>query len=400
MKKIIIIISIINFACTDYIFGQSKNIQNAYNSYNRTDRDGVRLKMKEAKDFIDLAYNHESTSNDPKMWNYRAKIYLEIMQNFPELDPDAIFKATESHIRCLDKDKKGRVVVRRWTREEEVINGLLQCGDKLFNTAVQDYNNKDYDKALKKYKEMFRVLPLDKDNLLKIEEELIYRYMSYAARDLGDTNLQKEYLQKCIDLSSLDPSVYTSMSAIYVSDKDYEIALDYIRLGLLACGSDDMTLIGYEIDILREIGSSNSEIIDKLTKAIELDDLNEVLYIIRAELYADEKLYDQSEEDLNYVIREIDPNSELAINRFTSLYNVQIMDLETLLKEGGLNRSRKSNVKNQLDILYNKSLPYLILYNEINPDNKAGLNNLATIYYKLDMVKESQAIRKQLNSLK
>ena len=400
MKKIIIIISIINFACTDYIFGQSKNIQNAYNSYNRTDRDGVRLKMKEAKDFIDLAYNHESTSNDPKMWNYRAKIYLEIMQNFPELDPDAIFKATESHIRCLDKDKKGRVVVRRWTREEEVINGLLQCGDKLFNTAVQDYNNKDYDKALKKYKEMFRVLPLDKDNLLKIEEELIYRYMSYAARDLGATNLQKEYLQKCIDLSSLDPSVYTSMSAIYVSDKDYEIALDYIRLGLLACGSDDMTLIGYEIDILREIGSSNSEIIDKLTKAIELDDLNEVLYIIRAELYADEKLYDQSEEDLNYVIREIDPNSELAINRFTSLYNVQIMDLETLLKEGGLNRSRKSNVKNKLDILYTKSLPYLILNNEINPDNKAGLNNLATIYYKLDMVKESQAIRKQLNSLK
>ena len=54
MKKIIIIISIINFACTDYIFAQSKNIQNAYNSYIRTDRDGVRLKMKEAKDFIDL----------------------------------------------------------------------------------------------------------------------------------------------------------------------------------------------------------------------------------------------------------------------------------------------------------------------------------------------------------
>ena len=400
MKKIIIIISIINFACTDYIFGQSKNIQNAYNSYNRTDRDGVRLKMKEAKDFIDLAYNHESTSNDPKMWNYRAKIYLEIMQNFPELDPDAIFKATESHIRCLDKDKKGRVVVRRWTREEEVVNGLLQCGDKLFNTAVQDYNNKEYDKALKKYKEMFRVLPLDKDNLLKIEEELIYRYMSYAARDLDNINLQKEYLQKCIDLNSLDPSVYTSMSAIYVGDKDYQKALDYIRLGLSACGSDDMTLIGYEIDVLRESGSSNSEIIEKLTKAIELDDLNEVLYIIRAELYADEKLYDQSEEDLNYVIREIDPNSELAINRFTSLYNVQIMDLESLLKEGGLNRSRKSNVKNQLDVLYNKSLPYLILYNEINPDNKAGLNNLATIYYKLDMVKESQAIRNQLNSLK
>ena len=35
-------------------------------------------KLEEAKNFIDQAYNTESTSNDPKMWNYRAPIYLAI----------------------------------------------------------------------------------------------------------------------------------------------------------------------------------------------------------------------------------------------------------------------------------------------------------------------------------
>ncbi len=80
---------------------QNKNVQNAYNSF-RQEKDGNKHKMAEAKYFIDLAYGNESTSNDPKMWNYRAKIYLEIMLNHIELDSEAPFKATESYIRCLD----------------------------------------------------------------------------------------------------------------------------------------------------------------------------------------------------------------------------------------------------------------------------------------------------------
>ena len=77
-------------------FSQSKNIQNAYNSY-RQETDGVKTKLAEAKDFIDLAYNHESTSTDPKMWNYRSKIYLEIMLKDPALDKNAVFEATEAY---------------------------------------------------------------------------------------------------------------------------------------------------------------------------------------------------------------------------------------------------------------------------------------------------------------
>ena len=72
-------------------------------------------KLDEAKKYIDEAYATESTANDPKMWNYRAPIYLEIALKKAELDKDAILKATEAHLKCLQTDHKGRIIVRKWT---------------------------------------------------------------------------------------------------------------------------------------------------------------------------------------------------------------------------------------------------------------------------------------------
>ena len=120
-----------------------------YNS--EKDKSTQALKIKEAKDFIDAAFYNESTSNEPKMWNYRAPIYLQIAIKESELDKDAILKATEAHIKCLQRDKKGRVIVRKWTTEEDVLEGLIQCGYKLFNEAIEKYNAKDYEGALQYY---------------------------------------------------------------------------------------------------------------------------------------------------------------------------------------------------------------------------------------------------------
>ena len=58
---------------------------------------------------------------------------MQIALKEPEIDKDAILKATEAYIKCLQRDKKGRVVVRKWTAEEDVLSALVQCGYKLFN---------------------------------------------------------------------------------------------------------------------------------------------------------------------------------------------------------------------------------------------------------------------------
>ena len=138
-KKIILIILCTVF--TSVIMAQKHNIVNA----------SIALKNEnysDAKKYIDEAYSNESTSNSAKMWNYRAPIYLQIAIKDSELDKDAILKATEAHIKCLQEDKKGRVIVRKWTNKEDIISGVVNCAYKLFNLAIEEFNAANYERAI------------------------------------------------------------------------------------------------------------------------------------------------------------------------------------------------------------------------------------------------------------
>ena len=310
-KKIILSLLISSF--TLVAFSQSKNVQNAFNSFRQEN-------FAEAKYFIDLAANNESTANDAKMWNYRAKIYLEIMQKYPDIDENAVFEATESHIRCLDRDKKGRISVRKWTREEDVLSGLIACGYNLFNSGVEDYNAKEYKNALRKYDEIFRIIPLDKENLLdrgNINENSIYKNQYLAALQLEDIDAQLDYLGKSIENNTEDPTIYYYISNIYSEKGDLNLALEYILKGREKF-SNELILINTEIDLSMKMGKSTQEIVSKLSDAIDLDNSNEVLYIIRSQMYS--KLNDNvlAENDLISALS-INPESSSANNNLASL---------------------------------------------------------------------------------
>ena len=397
MKKIILILLVSIISTIG--FSQSKNVQNAFNSFRQE-------KFAEAKHFIDLAYNNESTSNEPKMWNYRAKIYLEIMQKHTDIDANAVFSATEAHIRCLDRDKKGRIEVRKWTKEESILNGLVQCGYNLFNTAVEDYNSKDYHLSIKKNNEIFRIIPLDKDGILergKIVPSSIYKNMFLAALQLDDVESQVEYLQKSIDNNTDDPIVYYYMSNIYSEKEELDKALEYIQQGKEKFSSE-ITLINAEIDLFLKMGKSPEEIIIKLSDAIDLENTNEVLYIIRSQMYTQISDFVNAEIDLLEAL-EINSESSSANNNLASLY---LSKTEPLVKERNDLSYRATKKINSLDKeiedLQRKSLPYLKKYLQIKETegefDKAALNTLASIYYNLGMEKESTDTRNKLNSLK
>ena len=396
-KKIILSLLISSF--TLVAFSQSKNVQNAFNSFRQEN-------FAEAKYFIDLAANNESTANDAKMWNYRAKIYLEIMQKYPDIDENAVFEATESHIRCLDRDKKGRISVRKWTREEDVLSGLIACGYNLFNSGVEDYNAKEYKNALRKYDEIFRIIPLDKDNLLErgnINENSIYKNQYLAALQLEDIDAQLDYLGKSIENNTEDPTIYYFISNIYSEKGNLNLALEYILMGREKF-SNEIILINTEIDLSMKMGKSTQEIVSKLSDAIDLDNSNEVLYIIRSQMYS--KLNDNvlAEKDLISALS-INPESSSANNNLASLY---LSMTEPLVKERnnlGYRETKKiDNLDSKIEELQKKSLPFLVKYISlkeiVGEFDKAALNTLASIYYNIGMEKESTETRSKLNSIK
>ena len=161
---------------TNIISAQKHNIVNAYSTLEAAKKSKVDeeiiTQLSKAKDYIDEAYNTESTSNEPKMWNYRAKIYLKIaFTKNQSLDSNAIYKATESHLKCLQiKDpnkKKPKIIVSKWTAKEDVLLGLIQCGNKLFNKATVEYNSGNLESSLKLYSAIFDIIPFDEEDLLK-----------------------------------------------------------------------------------------------------------------------------------------------------------------------------------------------------------------------------------------
>ena len=401
MKKAIFTALLV--AITSIALAQSHNITSAaillqqYNS--EKDISVQALKIKEAKDFIDQAFVNESTSNDPKMWNYRAPIYLQIALKEPSLDEDAILKATEAHIKSLQKDEKGRVIVRKWTTEEDILAGLIQCGYKLFNVAIDKYNAKDYTGALKYYNAIFDIIPLDAEDQLKrgnITKETILYNSFFASSKMKDNATSKKLLQQLIDINFNEPAIYIHMSNVFLEDKNTDKALEYLKLGR-DMFEGDQSLINTEINLYIQLGRT-SELIEKLGEAIALDSENDLLYFNRGTIY---------DQEGDFVNAEKDYKASLAINpdAFGTNYN-----LGALYFNAGVAINNKANdtsnnkqfekLKKESESSFAKALPFLEAAYELNGEDKNTLLSLKQLYYLNGDYKKSEEMKKQIEELK
>jgi len=401
MKKAIF--TILLAAISSIAFAQKQNITSAaillkqYSS--EKDTSVQTLKIKEAKEFIDQAFANESTSNEPKMWNYRAPIYLQIALKKPSLDEDAILKATEAHIKSLQKDEKGRVIVRKWTTEEDILAGLIQCGYKLFNVAIDKYNAKDYTVALKYYNAIFDIISLDAEDQLKrgnITKETILYNSFFASSKMKDNATSKKLLQQLIDINFNEPAIYIHMSNVYLEDKNTDKALEYLKLGRNMF-EGDQSLINTEINLYIQLGRT-SELIEKLGEAIALDSENDLLYFNRGTIY---------DQEGDFVNAEKDYKASLAINpdAFGTNYN-----LGALYFNAGVAINNKANdtssnkifekLKKEAEASFAKALPFLETAYELNGEDKNTLLSLKQLYYLSGDYKKSEEMKKQIEELK
>ena len=392
MKKILFLCSIlITLHCT----AQKHNIVNASISLknaNKAKETEVVEHLKEAKDYIDEAFNTESTSNSPKMWNYRAPIYLQIALKAPEIDKDAIFKATEAYIKCLQKDKKERIIVRKWTSEEDILSELITCGYKLFEIGVKKYEAQEYASSLKHYEAIFDIMPLDSEDQLKrgnITKETVLYNSFFSSRNMKNNEKSKEILKKLIEINFNEPAIFSHLSKIYLDEGNNEKALYYIEEGR-ELFEDDQSLINEEINLYIALEKTD-ELITKLGDAIKNDPENEIFLIIRGTLYYQIKNYKLSEADFKKVI-EIDPNNLDANYTLGNIFVVYANKIE--------DKSNKTNDNNKYEKLrkeskntFKKSLTYLEKAYEIDSENKKIVNLLKQIYYKVGDYKKSEEMK-------
>ena len=377
---------------------QKHNVTSAAITFKQFKGDNTE-KLEEAKNFIDQAYNTESTSNDPKMWNYRAPIYLEIAQKHSELDKDAALKATEAYLKCLQTDHKGRVVVRKWTAKEDLLSGLVQCAYKLFNQAIEEYNARDYKRAIKLYNAIFDIIPHDEQDQLKrgnITKETILYNSFFASNKMKDNKKSKELLQQLIDINFNEPAIYLHMSNIYVAEDNMDKALEYLSLGR-DMFEEDQNLINTEINLYIQLNRT-AELIGKLGEAIELDPENDLLYFNRGTIYDQEGNISMAEKDYLLAI-ELNPSSFGANYNLGALYfnyGVKLKD------EAGntSNNTKYTALKKQADNNFAKALPYMEEAFNLNKEDKNTIISLKQLYALKGDYDKSNEMKKLLAELK
>lgn len=387
-----ILLTLATIAVSIVTFAQKHNIVNA----------SIALRNEnfvDAKKYIDEAYNNESTSNEAKMWNYRSKIYLEIAKQHKQLDSEAIFKATVAYLKCMQKDKKGRVIVRKWTAEEDVLSGLVNCGYLLFNAAIDSYNNEDYKTSLKFYSAIFDLIPYDSEDQLKrgnITKETILFNSFFSSNKMKDNAKSKELLQELININFNEPAIYIHMSNIYIDEGNSDKALEYLALGR-EMFEMDQGLVNTEINLYIQLGRT-SELIGKLGEALELDPENDILLFNRG------TIYDQQGDFTN---AEADYKASLVINpdAFGTNYNLGALYFNTAIEQNNKanatsNNSTHKKLKSKADALFAKALPYLENAYSIDSKDKNTLLSLKQLYYMNGDYAKSSEMKKTIEGLK
>jgi tetratricopeptide (TPR) repeat protein len=398
MKNILLILSLI---ISTVAVAQKHNIVNAsiaLRNANKAKGDEVGVLLSEAKEYIDEAFNSESTSNDPKMWNYRAPIYLQIALKKPELDKLAIIKATDAHIKCLQKGKKDKIIVKKWTSKEDILAGLVQCGYKLFNLAIDYYNKGDYKASLELYDKIFEIVPFDDEDQLKrgnITKETILYNSFFSSNKLKDDAKSKVLLQNLIDINFNEPAIYIHMSDIFKREDNIKKAIEYLSLGR-DMFEDDQSIINTEINLYIELGRT-SELLKKLGEAIEIDTENSLLFFNRGTIYDQEGQLENAEKDYIKAI-ELDPSSFGSNYNLGALFFNKAVELNNSANSTSDNKKYKL-LKDQSDVYFNKALPFLESSYSINPKDKNTLLSLKQLYYMKANYKKSDEIKKLLSEL-
>lgn len=361
-------------------FGQNKNVRKAEGAL----EDG---ELAEAKEWIDPAINDEKTKDDGKTWFIYGQVYQAIAEDSTNSvqAEDPYQTALDAYAKAKELEKEGSVY---YTFADQQIQSVWAQN---INKGAELYSAQDYENAIKLFDVAKMAVP---------EDTTAYIYAGISAQQAGDLMGAAEnyrYLIDKLDYESED--FYNSLIYIYLVDqKDTETALEYLRKAQDAF-PENSDFLKREINIL--INDENFEEAErKLTKAIDKEADNPILFYNRAYLYEQMERDEEAIENYKKAI-ELDPtyfdaNFNLAAFYFNEAADILKEANEMDLKEY---QERGKEIEENAKVYFEKALPYLEKSKELQPDNEKVLGTLQTVYTRLGMEDKAEEIQSEMSGM-
>jgi tetratricopeptide (TPR) repeat protein len=279
-------------------------------------------------------------------------------------------------------------------KEKDDIVGAFSKLKVAFETeAVFAYNEKDHNRA---YENFMQVLELDKLSIFEGVKDTIIMYN--AGRAAFETENFKEASRLFNEVKNLgfdDPFLYIFIKSADFGAGDTLSGVEALREGYKRYPDNQTILI--ELINYYLIAQKTKEALDALAIA-RRDDPKNISYIF-AEGTLRDKMGDFEEAKENYLLcLEIDPKFyNAAFNLGVLHYNKAVKMYEEMINITDNQEYEKQ--KTFADEMFKESIPYMEMAHQIDPNDKASLETLKTLYYRLQMLDKYEEVSAALKKL-
>jgi tetratricopeptide (TPR) repeat protein len=406
MKKVTLIVALVSLGFA--AGAQSLNVSSAYEAQNR----GY---LKKAKGYIDQAAEHEQTKAEAQTWYYRTMIYtkigIDINQNkksakeLKEIAPDWYRTAYKSALNWKQFDTKGEYTNNITPFFNYIANAYLDQAYPAFN------DERNYTKVMGICDTAIQIFNMAGD---KKSAQAAYYLAGISALNLKDNANVKKYFNTLVSQKTDRNQVYETLFNIYRTEKDTVRAMKTARSfgknfpdkyeadmlmaqGYLMTGNMDKSKESI-MAAMNKVGD------DKVKKATLLCQVAAIYELTNAFKEAEEKYQESLQIDpdqfgANFSMGKMFYNR--AVDKLDAANNVDPND-ETGLYDK-LNAESKELFGQSVQY-FNKAIAYIDALPEAQKaTNKANLfnclNALKTVYLRLEMNTEFQAVNARLTAL-
>lgn len=302
------------------------------------------------------------------------------------IHPDPLPEALTAYREALKLDEKGKL-------DKKIKENLDRMKMQAENDAVRHFTHQEFDKALGKFELIQEISRTDVYNGF-LDTVIIYN-SALAARNAGDHEKSAYYFEKSAEINWGGSDTYYLLKNEYVSLNDSAKALDALERGLASY--PDSTLIIFEL-VNYHLSSGDSDAGMKYLEMAEaLASDNPSIYFAKGTLF--EKL-GNTEEALKAYQQSIDVDPEF----YNSWFNIGALHFNTAVEmyeqANAIEDLKEYNIaKAEADEALKLAIAPLEKAHMLNANDKSCLETLSTIYYRLQMTEEREAVQAKIDAL-
>ena len=335
----------------------------------------------------------EKTIDWPKTWEVRGEVYQAIFEskdeNIRKLAEDPLTEALKSYKKALELDEKGR-------SEKSVKIKLTLLTNDLANQAVDAFNNEDYKKALRSFEQILDIndIPVVKADNPDVVDTVYIFNAGLAAYNAKEYDKAIKYYKEAAEYGYNGARTYSLIANSYQQELDTLGALETLKEAFEKYPEDNGVLTSM-IQIYLDMNKTE-DAMKYLEMAIQQDPGNATYYFAQGTLY--EKLSKEDNAITSYENAiEKDPEFFNAYYNLGALYyNKGVQQIEVANKVPATDNEKYMAETKKADKWWEKALPYMEKCRELNPDDHMTLESLKNLYYRTKQMDKYNEILEKL----